>query len=278
MRLDTVSIEKQDGGVALVTLGAFALTRQLGYDIAMAVNTLMHDPQVRVVVVTGRKNVFLSGVALGEIRRLSSAAAANKILEVPRLTTRNLIVCPKPTLAAVNGFCLGAGAELAVACDLRVCADEVRNAAGESVPFIGFLHAQRGLSPHLAGSQLLPRLVGPARAKDLLMTARLLGSAEALAIGLVDRVVDAARVCAEAVALARVIARQDPHALRLIKDLVQRSQAWSSFEEGLAWERDAFGRCRDAAGGARPARAEARLAPATEGDPTVHASPAVTGR
>ncbi len=243
MKMDAVSVE-QRGPWALVTMEHPSLTRQLGFGLAHSFNALARNDDVRVIVVTGRKNVFLSGVDLREIARLNSAATASKILEVPRLLIQSIIDCPKPTIAAVNGFCLGAGAELALTCDLRVAVDEVRNAAGEPAPFIGFLHVQRGMTPHLGGTQILPRLVGPARAKELLMTARALTAAEALRIGLVDRVVPAARLFDEVDELAASIARNDPVALRLAKELVHRSYAVASVEEGLVAEREAFARCQ----------------------------------
>ncbi|HEY8150079.1 MAG TPA: enoyl-CoA hydratase/isomerase family protein [Vicinamibacteria bacterium] len=242
MKPSAVSVE-QRGALATVTMDQPSLTRELGFGLAHAVNTMARIDEVRVIVVTGRKNVFLSGVDLQQITRLNSATTARRILEVPRLLFQRLITCPKPTIAAINGFCLGAGAELALACDLRVAVDAVRDRDGESVPYLGFLHVQRGMTPHLGGTQILPRLVGPARAKELLMTARVLGAAEALRIGLVDQVASPARLFEAVGDLASVIARNDPAALRRAKELVHHAFAVRSVDDGLRGEREAFARC-----------------------------------
>jgi enoyl-CoA hydratase/carnithine racemase len=115
---------------------------------------------------------------------------------------------PQPVVAALNGAALGGGLELALACDLRVCADEA---------VLGLPEVSLGIIPGAGGTQRLARLVGVARAKDLVLTARRIGAAEALGMGLVSRVVPAARLLDEALALAAEVARNAPVSLRQAK-------------------------------------------------------------
>ena len=142
---------------------------------------------------------------------------------------------PKPVIAAVNGYALGGGTELALACDLRV--------AGEKAKF-GVPESDLGVAPCYGGTQRLARLCGPAVAKDLLFTARQVGAEEALRIGLCDRVVEQDKLLEETENLMKTIIKNGPVALAACKTLVDDGLNMS-FEAGLRYEAELNGMLAD---------------------------------
>jgi enoyl-CoA hydratase/carnithine racemase len=137
---------------------------------------------------------------------------------------------PKPVVAAIPGYALGGGCELALAADVRYCADDAK---------LGQPEILLGVIPGAGGTQRLARLVGPARAKDLIFAGRMVGADEALRIGLVDKVVPAAEVYAAAIEWASQFAAGPSAALRAAKDVIDRGLA-TDLATGLAAEREAF--------------------------------------
>jgi enoyl-CoA hydratase len=138
---------------------------------------------------------------------------------------------PKPIIVAINGFCLGGGCELAMACDIRIAADTAR---------LGQPEVNLGILPGGGGTQRLPRLVGLGTALKLLYTGDLINAEEALRIGLVDEVVPSAELMPRALALAEQIAAKSPVALRLIKEAA-RASVRTPLDEGQRHERTLFG-------------------------------------
>jgi enoyl-CoA hydratase len=182
------------------------------------------------VVVTGAGDkAFVAGADIGEFEGRSP-------IDQYRTMTGPTIFdavdqFPKPVIAMINGFALGGGCELAMACDIRVAADSAK---------LGQPEINLGIIPGGGGTQRLPRLVGTGNALRLLFSGVLIDAAEALRIGLVDEVVPAAQLRAHTMALAGAIAEKSPVALRLIKEAV-RASVRGSLDEGLRHEATLFG-------------------------------------
>ena len=184
---------------------------------------------VAAVVVWGGEKVFAAGADVKEMATMSytdmvdrSGALQSAFTAVARI--------PKPVVAAVTGYALGGGCELAVCADYRVCADDAK---------LGQPEILLGIIPGAGGTQRLPRLVGPAKAKDLVFTGRFVAAEEALTIGLVDRVVPAAEVYSTAHAWAARFVGGPAYALRAAKEAVDRGLE-CDLDTGLEIERMAF--------------------------------------
>jgi enoyl-CoA hydratase/carnithine racemase len=197
---ELLSVERGDDGVAVVTLNrppANALSTALLTELAEAARHLTADPP-GAVVVTGGDRIFAAGADIAEF---GGRAEAVRIAGHFREAFDAVAGIPRVTIAAVAGYALGGGCELALACDLRV--------AAETATF-GQPEILLGILPGAGGTQRLARLVGPSRAKDMILTGRQVKADEAQRIGLADRVVPAADLQAEARALAASLAR-GPH-------------------------------------------------------------------
>jgi len=192
---------------------------------------LAASTQYRAVVITGGPRHFAAGADVKGLLGLSPGQfdARNRVLQQAFHT---LATAPQVTIAAVNGYALGGGCELALAADFRF--------AGRSAVF-GLPEITLGIMPGSGGTQRLPRVVGPARAKDLILTGRLVRADEALAIGLADRVLDDGEVLDAAIAEGLAFAR-GPVALRHAKQAVDAAMGLT-LAEGLALEADLIARC-----------------------------------
>jgi enoyl-CoA hydratase/carnithine racemase len=200
------------GRVATVTLdrpeALNAISTELATDLAGAVEPLGTDPAVRAVVLTGAgERAFCAGADLKQRAGLDDHGWMVQ-REAFRRGFAAVRRCPLPTVAAVFGFALGGGAELALACDLVVAADDAT---------FGLPEVRLGLVPAGGGTQLLARRVGRSAARDLVLTGRRVGADEALGLGLCDRVVPRGEVLAAAGALAAEIAANAPTAVRMAK-------------------------------------------------------------
>jgi enoyl-CoA hydratase/carnithine racemase len=177
---ELISIERRNDGVEVVTLQRppmNALSAELLAELAGIAEGLAKDPELKAVVVTGGERVFAAGAEIGELQD----AEANLIGNFRRAFD-GLAAVPRPVVAAIAGYALGGGLELALACDLRVASATAR---------LGVPEVLLGLYPAAGGTQRLPRLIGPARTKELIWSGRHVRPDEALAIGLVDKVVPA---------------------------------------------------------------------------------------
>jgi enoyl-CoA hydratase/carnithine racemase len=206
-----------------------AISLQVQVELRAAAAEATERDDVRAVVVWGGERVFAAGNDVKEMATMSYTDMVDKVEAVQGAITA-IARIPKPVVAAVNGYALGGGCELAMAADVRFAAEDA---------VLGQPEVLLGIIPGAGGTQRLPRLVGPAKAKDLLFTGRFVKADEALAIGLVDRVVPAAEVYAEAVAWARQFATAAPYALRAIKESVDRGLE-VDLETGLQVERHSF--------------------------------------
>lgn len=201
------------------------LTRQLG----AILDRLAADDDVRVVVVADAAGrAFCAGSDVGEFADLHGHVAEDKLLREKHVY-RRLATLPAPTIAAIEGACLGGGLELALCCDLRVAGEGAR---------LGLPEARLGVIPGSGGTQRLPRVVGLGRAKELILTGELLDAAAAERIGLVNRVTPQGQARAEARRLAEQLAARGPVALREAKRLVDLAVD-VPLDAGLAAELDA---------------------------------------
>ena len=187
-----------------------AFDRGMCRDLIDALRMLSGSEQVRVILLTGAGRGFCAGADLGTLAE-GAAELVGAGREVPVL----IRTAPQPVLAAVNGPAAGGGANLALGCDYRIASDQAS---------IGQVFHKLGLVPDWGGSFFLPRLVGPAKALELVWSARMVPAAEALALGLFDRVVPHERLQAEARALARLWASHPPLAVRRAKEALYLSE------------------------------------------------------
>ncbi|HEU4425705.1 MAG TPA: enoyl-CoA hydratase-related protein [Pilimelia sp.] len=206
-----------------------ALNAQVQEELRAAAAAAAADDEVRAVVVYGGEKVFAAGADIKEMADMSYAGMAAR---APALSSAfdSIARIPKPVVAAVNGYALGGGCELALACDWRVVAEDAK---------LGQPEIKLGVIPGAGGTQRLARLIGPARAKDLVFSGRMVDADEALRIGLADRVVPAAEVYDAAVALVRPYTQGPPQALRAAKLAIDGGLDLS-LPAGLAWESQLF--------------------------------------
>ncbi len=184
---------------------------------------------VRTVVVWGGEKVFAAGADIKEMQVMGYEEMALRAKDLQDAFTAVARI-PKPVVAAVNGYALGGGCELALCADVRIAAEDAK---------LGQPEILLGLIPGAGGTQRLARLVGPAKAKDLIFTGRMVKADEALAIGLVDRVVPAEKVYEEAHGWAARLARGPALALRAAKEAVDGGLE-TDLETGLSIERGLF--------------------------------------
>jgi enoyl-CoA hydratase len=199
-----------DGGVATIRLDRppmNAINSEVQEQLRAAASAVSADPDVRAVVIYGGEKVFAAGADVKEFAALSHADMVRDAARVMS-SIDSLAQIPKPVIAAVTGYALGGGCELAMTADFRVAADDAK---------LGQPEILLGIIPGMGGTQRLPRLVGPAKAKDLIYTGRFVDAQEALAIGLVDVVVPAAEVYDTAVKMARKFAKGPALALAAAK-------------------------------------------------------------
>lgn len=213
---DYVTIDRltsEDEGIAVVRLDRpplNALSTAVQDQLTAAAAEVSGDGAVRAVVITGGPRVFAAGADITEFADntyLEHLASADRVSRV----CSAIAAIPRPVVAAVNGYAIGGGCELGLAADLRVCGQSSR---------WGLPEIRLGLLPGAGGTQRLPRLIGPARAKRMIYSGRPVDAAEAYRIGLVDEVVPDAAVLAAAVSLAREFTAWPPMALRQAKAAV----------------------------------------------------------
>jgi enoyl-CoA hydratase len=234
MAFDNLLLER-DGAVAVLTINRpkvlNALNAQTLDELRRAILELKHDAAIRVVILTGAgEKSFIAGADINELAVLTPTAGREHALAGQHVfdVIENL---GKPVIAAINGFALGGGCELAMACTLRIAADTAK---------LGQPEIALGLIPGYAGTQRLPRLVGKARAMELLLTGTPIGADEALRIGLVHRVVPAADLMTEARAVAALLAKNAPIAMRYIITAVNKGLE-VPFAEACQYEATLFG-------------------------------------
>jgi 2-(1,2-epoxy-1,2-dihydrophenyl)acetyl-CoA isomerase len=218
------------GGIATITLNRpealNSLEGRLKAELQIAIRQAGRDSNVRVVILTGAGRAFCAGQDLKERLQPDPTSLDDEVRERFNPIVSAIRLLDKPVIAAVNGVAAGAGASLAFACDLRI----VSETASFVLAFGGI-----GLIPDSGATWLLPRLVGLGRATELMLLPDPLPAAEALRIGLVNRVVPAAELLAETGAMAATLAAAAPRALALTKRAIRRALE-SGFEDAIDYE------------------------------------------
>ena len=207
-----------------------ALNDALMFELAAAIGDARERDEVGAVLLTGGGRAFVAGADIGEL--VDQTATEGKArAERGQRTFRLFETSPKPTLAAVNGFALGGGCELAMACHLRLASDKAK---------FGQPEVKLGIVPGYGGSQRLPRLVGKGRALELLLTGDIIDAAEAYRIGLVNRVVAADELITTSRALLARMIEQGPLAIAHCIEAVDRGLDMS-LDDAIALEASYFG-------------------------------------
>jgi enoyl-CoA hydratase len=234
MTFDTLILAR-DGAVAIVTINRPAVLNALNAqtldDLRRAMLDLRRDDEIRAVVITGAgEKAFVAGADINELARQEPPSGRDMAARGQHVfgIVEHL---GKPVVAAINGFALGGGCELAMACTFRIAADNAR---------LGQPEINLGIIPGYAGTQRLSRLVGRDRAMELVLTGRHVSAAEALSMGLVTRVVPAASLMDEALAFATELASKAPLAVRYAMEAINRGVDMP-FEQACAYEAALFG-------------------------------------
>ncbi len=217
MGYQTLIVETSEG-VATLTLNRpqarNALDLTMRRELVDALDEIERDPSARAVILTGAGGHFCAGGDVKSMQPGSAAAEGRARVAALNVLVTRLVEFPRPVIAMVDGFAVGAGCNLALCCDLIVASDRAK---------FGEVFAKIGLVPDGGGSWLLPRVVGLARAKELIFTADIVDAAEAARIGLVNRVVPAAELVSVTRALATRIAKGPTKALAMAKHMVNRA-------------------------------------------------------
>jgi enoyl-CoA hydratase len=230
MNYENVIVDR-DGSIAVVTFNRPHALNALSYglvkDLSLAMQELDQDPAVRVIVVTGGDKVFAAGADIKEMA--DKGPFDTMVLE--RLAYRDKInKISKPVIAAVIGFALGGGCELAMSCDIIVAAENAR---------FGQPEVNLGIIPGSGGTQRLTHLLGKHRAMELVLTGDMINASDAERLGLVNRVVPVELCLEEAKNIAKKIAAKPQLAIKAAKEAVLKS-ANTGLDEGLEFERKAF--------------------------------------
>lgn len=228
---------EKKGNVAVAAIDRPKALNALNSEVLEDLNTLLDgieaDPEIRVLILTGSgEKAFVAGADIGEMATLSKAegeAFGKKGNDV----FRRLETLPIPTIAAVNGYALGGGCELSMACDIRICSDTA---------VFGQPETGLGITPGFGGTQRLSRLVGPGMAKQLIYSAKNIKADEALRIGLVNAVYPQEELMAQAEKLAETIARNAPIAVRACKRAINEGLELP-MDEAIVLEEKLFGSC-----------------------------------
>jgi enoyl-CoA hydratase len=229
---------EHDGHVAVVTIDnppMNALSAALLEELEAEIDRLDADDAIRAVVLRGGgERAFVAGADIKEFPALRESAAqeGGSARGIQRLGAR-MDAAGTPFVAAIKGYCLGGGLELAMCCDIRICADDAQ---------LGQPEIKLGLIPGGGGTQRLPRLVGLGRALLLNLTGDFVDAATAERWGLVEKVVPAGDVLTAALEVARAIADRSPHAVAVLRELARTTRDLP-LEEGLRREAEGFRRC-----------------------------------
>ncbi len=215
MTYTNILVEKKDG-IATIKINRPAVLNALNIDtiteLTNAVDNLEKDKKVRVAVITGEGKAFIAGADIKQMSMMS-VLEAKQFSEMGHYLLDSIRASRLPYIAMINGYALGGGCELLMACDITIAARSAK---------LGQPEINLGISPGFCGTQSLPRLVGRAKAKELMLTGNNLNAEEAHRIGLINRIVDDDALVEETMKLAATIAQKSPVQTAFIKALVNK--------------------------------------------------------
>lgn len=228
---------EQEEGIGLIAINRpqalNALNTGVLKELSELCDAIARDSEVKAVIITGAGDkAFVAGADIGEMSSLS-ALAGREFARAGQQVFNQIENMPQPIIAAVNGFALGGGCELAMACDIRIASEKAKFGQPE-VPL--------GICPGFGGTQRLPRLVGEGRAKELIFTGDLIDAAEAYRIGLVNKVVPTGEAVNAAKELARKIISRAPVAVQMSKAAINKGRN-VDLASGVDYEAEVFGLC-----------------------------------
>ncbi|SHH35017.1 short-chain-enoyl-CoA hydratase [Clostridium grantii] len=209
-----------------------ALNEELLKELNLAINKIIKDETVYVLIITGEGKAFVAGADIAEMN-VMSPESARKFAELGSSIFRKIELMDKPVIAAVNGFALGGGCELAMSCDLRIASEKAR---------FGQPEVALGITPGFSGTQRLSRLIGIGKAKELIFTAAMIKAEEAKNIGLINKVVPHENLLEEALKIANNICINGQIAVRYSKSAINRGIE-TDIETAITIERDLFSLC-----------------------------------
>jgi len=229
MELETVLYDKKEG-IGIIRFNRpkvlNAQNRQLVEDFLAVLRVVEADAEIKAVIIKGEGRAFCSGDDLSEDHHISSTEEGLRIIETLQDTTRIILRMPKPVIASIHGYALGAGCEWAMNCDMRIAAEGTQ---------FGFPEVRVGGTVTNAGTKLLPQLIGLGRAKELVLTTNFIDAQTALQWGLVNKVVPLEQLEEAAFEIAQKIARHSSLAVALSKKALNQGISLG-FEETLAQE------------------------------------------
>ncbi|MCK9627420.1 MAG: enoyl-CoA hydratase-related protein [Bacteroidales bacterium] len=190
-----------------------ALNSSVLKELDEAVSEIEINPDIRVLIITGEGRSFVAGADISEMSELDSVAAGEFAFRGASVF-RKIELLQIPVIAAINGFALGGGCELALSCDIRIASDNAK---------LGQPEVSLGITPGFSGTVRLGRIVGPAKAKELIFTGRVIDSSEALSIGLVNKVCNSENLMDEVIKMASIIANNAPIAVKNAKSSINDS-------------------------------------------------------
>ena len=226
----------KDGNVGILSINTpatlNALSSKILDELDSAIDQIIHDQDIYVLILTGEGRAFVAGADISEMRNYSTQDG-RLFAEKGMNLFRKIELMEKPVIAAVNGFALGGGCELAMCCDIRIASEKAK--FGQ--PEVGL-----GICPGFAGTQRLSRLVGIAKAKELIFTCDIINGEEAVKIGLANKVVPQEELMDTAMEMAKKIASKGQIAVRYSKTAINRGVD-SNLETGMIIEKDLFALC-----------------------------------
>lgn len=235
MNLKNIILEKE-GKIALITINRpkalNALNSETLGELESVIDKVSEDEEILSVVITGAGKSFVAGADISEMKDKNVMEAKNFGVLGNRVF-RKIENLSKPVIAAVNGFALGGGCELAMACDIRFASKKAK---------FGQPEVTLGITPGFGGTQRLARIVGQGEAKELIYTGKMIGADEALRIGLVNKVFEVEALLEEAKKLANTIANNAPIAVKSSKNAINRGLQ-VDIDTAVAYESEVFGSC-----------------------------------
>ncbi len=211
MDFKTISLT-QEGAIGILTLNCPEIMNPINNEfiseLSQAIDRIAEEEKIRVMILTGGNKVFAAGGDIKAMMQFTPLQAKKFVIPIHKVLNQ-ITELPKPTIAAIGGFALGGGVEMTLTCDFRIAADNAK---------FGFPEINLGIFPAAGGSQRLPRLIGMAKAKELMFTGDTIDAATALAIGLVNQVVPREELMERAMKLAEKLSSKPPITIKALKE------------------------------------------------------------